>query len=91
MKRFYGIVDGRVQGVGFRLFLQLQALNFKCTGWVRNLDNGCVEFHLQGSHDSLLEVLAIIRKGNQFIRVDDLQVKEIELLIEETSFKIRYS
>ena len=51
MKRYYIIVEGRVQGVGFRYFVQSIAAGYGLTGWVRNLDNGMVdmEVHRSGS------------------------------------------
>lgn len=43
MKRYHMIVEGRVQGVGFRSFCMQQALTYNLTGSVRNMENGMVE------------------------------------------------
>ncbi|WP_442878278.1 acylphosphatase, partial [Anaerorhabdus sp.] len=48
MKRYYIIIEGQVQGVGFRSYTQLNAIKYNCTGWVRNMDNGMVEIQIQG-------------------------------------------
>ncbi len=90
MIRFYILVNGRVQGVGFRAFTFSSATSNSCTGWVRNLENGCVEIELQGKKEDVLSVLSTISKGNQFIHVDDYQVKEISIIETEKNFKIRY-
>lgn len=37
MIRYYIVVNGRVQGVGFRFFCQITARNIDLTGWVRNM------------------------------------------------------
>ena len=37
MIRYSIIVDGRVQGVGFRYFTQMEAFKLELTGWVKNL------------------------------------------------------
>jgi acylphosphatase len=44
MKQMRIIVTGHVQGVGFRYFTQAQALEHNITGWVRNNEDGTVEF-----------------------------------------------
>lgn len=88
MKRFYMIFEGRVQGVGFRSFVQMQAMRYHCTGWVRNMDNGSVELELQGKNEDLDQVIRILRQGNMFIRIDEYFIKEIPI-ITETKFKIK--
>ena len=52
MVRYYIIVDGRVQGVGFRFFCTMNARILDLTGWVRNMDNGMVEMEVQGEENS---------------------------------------
>ena len=47
MKRYHMIVEGRVQGVGFRSFCMQQALTYNLTGSVRNMENGMVEIFAQ--------------------------------------------
>ena len=42
-QRIHAIVDGRVQGVGFRYFTQERAILLGLTGWVRNRWNGTVD------------------------------------------------
>ena len=40
------IVEGRVQGVGFRYFAQSNAIKYDLTGFARNLNNGMVEIQV---------------------------------------------
>src|ERR1039457_2481060 len=50
------LVDGRVQGVGFRVSCARRARALGLSGWVRNLPDGSVEVLLQGSPESIAEV-----------------------------------
>lgn len=90
MIRYYIIVDGRVQGVGFRFFCTMNARTLDLTGWVRNMDNGMVEMEVQGKESSIEKFIRNIKKGNKFIRVDELSQKKIKLLSEERTFTERY-
>ena len=90
MSRYYIIVDGRVQGVGFRLFCTMNARTLDLTGWVRNMDNGMVEMEVQGEESSIEKFIRNIKKGNRFIRVDELYQKKIETLPQEKTFTERY-
>ena len=90
MIRYYIIVDGRVQGVGFRFFCTMNARTLDLTGWVRNMDNGMVEMEVQGEENSIEKFIKNIKKGNRFIRVDELYQKKIEILPQERTFTERY-
>lgn len=90
MIRYYIIVDGRVQGVGFRFFCTMNARTLDLTGWVRNMDNGMVEMEVQGEESSIEKFIRNIKKGNRFIRVDELSQKKIKLITEERAFTERY-
>ncbi|WP_411168591.1 acylphosphatase [Clostridium sp. MB05] len=89
MTRYYIIVEGRVQGVGFRYFCQMNASSLSLTGWVRNMDNGMVEIEVQGDKNIVNKFISIINKGNFFIRVDSISKKEIDLVLNEHKFKIK--
>ena len=90
MVRYYIIVDGRVQGVGFRFFCTMNARILDLTGWVRNMDNGMVEMEVQGDDSSITKYIKDIKKGNRFIRVDELYQKKIEILPNERTFTEKY-
>lgn len=90
MKRYLIIFEGRIQGVGFRAWCQKYAVQYHCTGWVRNMSNGMVEMQIQGDPDWIRVVLAKIINGNTFIRVDHTHTKEIALQKDEKRFETRY-
>lgn len=73
-----GYVSGRVQGVGFRYFVQRQASAEGLGGYVRNMADGRVEFLLQGKAEAVDRVLEKIRRGPDFARVSELVAEEVE-------------
>ena len=82
-------VRGRVQGVGFRYFVERMAYDLKVSGWTRNLDDGRVEVYAIGSHDQLSELSGFLWKGPPWSSVRG--VEEQEAPVEKTNgFKIRY-
>ena len=77
------LVEGRVQGVGFRYFVSRVAHSFGVLGWVKNLKNGIVEIRAQGDEEVLTRFKAEIRSGSPFaivenIREDDIQIETYE-------------
>lgn len=90
MARYVCAATGRVQGVGFRMFVQQHAMEKDVTGWVRNMEDGSVTMELQGPEDVLDALLDTIKKGNYFIRVKSLSVEMREIIPNESRFQIRY-
>ena len=72
MERIYAVVEGQVQGVGFRWFVQSLANSLHLTGWIRNMENGMVEMELQGETASLHQLISRIRTGDRFIQVENI-------------------
>ena len=70
------VVRGRVQGVGFRWFVEREAHMLGIAGWVRNNADGSVEVLAMGSRDQLSGLRSRLREGPRAARVDD--VEEIE-------------
>lgn len=64
------LVQGRVQGVGFRWFVQREASELNLRGWVRNTEDGDVEVVAAGEAGDLDELRASLRKGPRGSRVD---------------------
>ncbi|RSL16291.1 acylphosphatase [Edaphobacter aggregans] len=64
------LVKGRVQGVGFRWFVQREAAELGLRGWVRNTDDGHVEIVAAGEPNVLAELKVSLHKGSRGSRVD---------------------
>jgi len=63
------IVHGKVHGVYFRASTRAKALQLSLTGWVRNLPNGTVEVHAEGSRDSIDKLIKWCQKGPPLAKV----------------------
>ncbi len=64
------LIQGRVQGVGFRWFVHREASELDLRGWVRNTEDGDVEVVAAGQQDDLDELRASLRRGPRGSRVD---------------------
>jgi acylphosphatase len=73
MKKLRAIVSGRVQGVGFRYFVQKAAGDLDLTGWARNLPDGSVEVEAEGEDDKLEQFRRKLQLGPALSRVDDVK------------------
>jgi acylphosphatase len=67
------VIAGRVQGVGFRFFVERQALKRGLRGWVRNRRDGTVETLLIGDEPALGEMEASCRRGPSMASVTRLE------------------
>lgn len=74
------LVQGRVQGVGFRWFVHREASELDLRGWVRNTEDGDVEVVAAGEAADLAELRASLRRGPRGSRVDHV----IEHYLEES-------
>lgn len=83
-------VNGDVQGVGFRYFTQMKAVQFGITGWVRNQEEGGVEIVAVGEKDDLDQFIETLREGNPFSKVTTIDIRELAETDPFQSFKIRY-
>ena len=88
--RYFGTATGRVQGVGFRMFVQQNALELGITGWVKNMDDGTVTMEVQGTQEAIDRLEAIIREGNYFIKVQSFGLEVREVIAMERRFDIHY-
>ena len=88
--RYFGTATGRVQGVGFRMFVQQNAMELGITGWVKNMSDGTVTMELQGSHAAIDRLEAVIREGNYFIKVQSFGLEVRDVVDAEQRFEIHY-
>jgi acylphosphatase len=67
-------VHGRVQGVGFRHFVQMHAHPLEIAGWTRNRADGTVEIWAEGPRDQLERLTQQVQKGPRHGLVDHLDI-----------------
>jgi acylphosphatase len=82
------LVRGRVQGVGFRWFVEREAHILQVAGWVRNNSDSTVEVFAQGTSEQLTGLRSRLQEGPRASRVDDVEVSEAEPIPGLTSFQI---
>jgi acylphosphatase len=82
------VVRGRVQGVGFRWFVEREAHILGIAGWVRNNADGSVEVLAQGTRDQLLVLRSRLREGPRAARVDAVEEVEAQPTASVSSFRI---
>ncbi|MCL2126968.1 MAG: acylphosphatase [Treponema sp.] len=86
---FTAKVLGRVQGVGFRYSVLMEAERLSLSGWVRNTSDGGVEVWAEGSPESLDRFGAWLRRGPPLSRVDSVK-KDIAAPAGYTDFGVKY-
>ncbi len=82
------LIGGRVQGVGFRFFVQHKATALGLGGWARNLEDGRVEVYAVGSPDSLNDLAAALHQGPRMAAVRTVEQHD-EAVQNISSFSIR--
>ena len=63
------LIEGRVQGVGYRYWVRERAGRKGLDGWVRNLADGRVEALFAGQRDQVSEMISACWHGPRFARV----------------------
>jgi acylphosphatase len=66
-------IRGRVQGVGYRAWVEDEATVRHLEGWVRNRRDGSVEAVFSGPEDVVSAMIASCRRGPSLARVDAVQ------------------
>jgi acylphosphatase len=82
------VVRGRVQGVGFRWFVEREAHMLGIAGWVRNNSDGSVEVLAMGTREQLLGLRSKLQQGPRASRVDDVEESESKPVEGLKSFRI---
>ena len=82
------VVRGRVQGVGFRWFVEREAHILGIAGWVRNNADGSVEIHAQGTGDQLSALRSRLREGPRAARVDNIEESAAQPAADLNLFRI---
>lgn len=88
------VVEGHVQGVGFRWFVSRWAKSLDLRGFVRNLGNGNVEIEAEGDRSILEELIKQVKVGPRSAQVRNLSLEWMEPFKKDaiqryTNFEIR--
>jgi acylphosphatase len=90
-RRVHVWVEGRVQAVGFRAFVQQIALQIGVTGWVRNVGYDTVEAVAEGTEEQIEGFLQMVRRGPPGSRVDESREEWEQVTGEFGSFRVKVS
>lgn len=71
------LISGRVQGVGFRWYVQRRAEECGVVGWVRNLPDGRVEVVSKGDSQALATLHAALTQGPRLSHVENVDKVDI--------------
>lgn len=72
--RAHVFIQGRVQGVCFRMYTREEALQRDLCGWVRNCDDGRVEAVFEGEEPTVEDMIQWCRSGPPHAAVSDVAV-----------------
>ena len=83
-------ITGRVQGVGFRYFVQKRATEFGIKGWVKNSRDGGVQVMAQGDFKAMETFLDHLRIGPSMARVIKVEKNKMPELEDFSDFRVLY-
>jgi len=72
------MIEGRVQGVGYRASFAAQARMLGLAGWVRNRHDGAVEACVSGNQPAEEAIIAWAQQGPPAAQVKQVQVSEVD-------------
>ncbi len=76
VSQYHLLIDGHVQGVGYRYSTQQVAVDLGLTGWVKNLSDGRVEIRAEGSEAALDQLVAWAKQGPRFAKVENVTLEQ---------------
>jgi len=88
--RLHARVYGRVQGVNFRYYTQLEADRHGLSGWVANRFDGSVEVVAEGDQAALDHLSRFLHRGPPSARVERVEIEWSEASGEYNRFRVRY-
>ena len=91
LRRLHVVIDGRVQGVGFRNYVMTKADLLELTGWVRNVGDNQVEVLAEGETGRLTIFLDYLRRGPRSAFVTNLSQSWEPATGEFSYFDVHYS
>ena len=85
------LVEGRVQGVGFRAFVQRRATPLGLAGWVMNLRDGRVRVRVEGLRPLIEELVRELEKGPPLSQIERVRVHWLPPTGRFVGFDIRHA
>ena len=82
------VISGRVQGVGFRYWMQSLAAKKSIFGWVKNTISGNVEALIVGNEKEVEDLIKLCKKGPLSSKVDHVKVSKYKKVYLKKSFDI---
>ena len=76
MRTIHMTIRGRVQGVGYRAFIERTARERGLEGWVRNCSDGSVETVIAGPDDTVEATMKVLRRGPAGAKVINVEVHD---------------
>ena len=70
------IISGKVQGVGFRYWMQDLAIKKNISGWVKNKMSGDVEALIVGQEKEIQELIKLCEMGPSSAKIDYIQIND---------------
>ncbi|MBL7137014.1 MAG: acylphosphatase [Candidatus Marinimicrobia bacterium] len=84
------IVQGFVQGIGYRYFTLRKARDYNLIGYVKNLMNGDVLCEVEGEEGLVNDFIKELRIGPTFSRVTNIIVEKSNTLVGYMTFEVRF-
>jgi len=88
--RLHAIVEGNVQGVGFRAFVIRNANGLGLSGWVRNRWDYTVEVVAEGEREPLEQLLSALRRGPGAALVTQVRPEWGQASLDFEGFRVKY-
>lgn len=82
------LIEGNVQGIGFRQFVKSHANKLDIKGWVKNLPDRRVEAMFVGDRSNIEKMVELCRHGPFLAEVKDVKVSEEKDSVRFDSFEI---
>ena len=82
------VISGKVQGVGFRYWLQSVAIKKNIFGWVKNKISGDVETLIVGNEKEVEDLIKLCEQGSPSSKVDQVKINEYKKIYLKKSFDI---
>jgi len=84
------LIEGRVQGVGYRAFVERRAAPLGLVGYTMNLADGRVRVHVEGDRGAIDTLVADLARGPRLAHVERTDVRWVEPTGQYTDFDVRY-